>query len=260
MRTLLYGIVAVLVATSAAQAQSWNDCKYEAERTADVDAAGAKLLELDAGSGSLRVEGKAGLTSVRIRGRACASDKDLLDDVKLEARRSGGSVVVKSNIRDQDYNNNWHRNEYARLDVVLEVPAGMDANIDDGSGDLELSGLGDVDLDDGSGGIIANNLGSIHIDDGSGEIDLNDIRGRVDINDGSGEITLRNIAGAIDIDDGSGEIEVRVAKSNVRISDSSGGISVDDVAGDFVVSNDGSGDIEYDNVRGRVDVPRKKRR
>ena len=56
------------------------------------------------------------------------------------------------------------------------------------------------------------------------------------------------------IEDGSGEIDVKRAGS-VRVSDGSGGISVADVAGDFVVTDDGSGDVEYDNVRGHIDVP-----
>ena len=83
--------------------------------------------------------------------------------------------------------------------------------------------------------------------------------GRVTIEDGSGEIELENVGGAIDIEDGSGEIEIRGARSGVRISDASGSIDVSDVAGDFVVTNDGSGSIDYDNVRGRVDIPRRKR-
>jgi len=258
MRTSLCLVLATVTLAPAAFAQNRDDCKHEAQRTATVDAAGARLLELDAGSGSLRIEGKRGITRVTIRGRACASDEDLLDDIKLEARRDGGSVVVRANVRDD---NDWsfHGREYARLDVVMEVPEGMAANIDDGSGSIELLHLGNVDLDDGSGEITAEDLGDVRIDDGSGEIDLTDMRGRVDIKDGSGEIRLRNIAGAIEIDDGSGEIDVRLAKGNVRISDSSGGISVADVGGDFIVDDDGSGGIDYDNVRGRIDIPRRKR-
>ena len=258
MRTLILPTLALVVIVPSAKAQNHDDCRHEAQRSANVDAAGARLLELDAGSGSLRIEGKRGITRVTIRGRACASDQDLLDDIKLEARRDGGSVVVRANVRD---NNDWsfHGREYARLDVVMEVPEGMAANIDDGSGSIELLHLGNVDLDDGSGEITAEDLGDVRIDDGSGEIHLTDMRGRVDIKDGSGEITLRNIAGAIEIDDGSGEIDVRLAKGNVRISDSSGGISVADVGGDFIVDDDGSGGIDYDNVRGRIDIPRRKR-
>jgi DUF4097 and DUF4098 domain-containing protein YvlB len=258
MRILLCTTFAVVLTVPNASAQNSDDCRHEAERAANVDVGGARLLELDAGSGSLKIVGKTGLNRVVIRGRACASDEDLLDDIKLEARRDGNSIVVRANVRD-DNNFSFRGREYARLDVVMEVPAGMAANIDDGSGSIELSHLGAVDLDDGSGEIIADDIASIRIDDGSGEIELDGVHGRVDIKDGSGEITLRNVEGAVEIDDGSGEINVRVAKSSIRISDSSGSISVVDVSGDFVVEEDGSGGIDYDNVRGRVDIPRKKR-
>ena len=41
--------------------------------------------------------------------------------------------------------------------------------------------------------------------------------------------------------------------------DSSGSIAVSRVGGDFVVDHDGSGSIDYDGVKGRVDIPRKDR-
>lgn len=252
---LLMGATALPLA-----AQGADQCRHEAERSATVDANGARQLVVRAGSGSLRIEGKAGLTAVRVRGRACASSADLLEQIKLSARRDGGGVVVEANRRDED--DGWHfrANEYARLDVVMEVPARMAANIDDGSGSIELDGLGAVEIEDGSGEITGTNLnGDVTIEDGSGEIRLTDVTGRVTIEDGSGEIELENVGGAIDIEDGSGEIEIRGARSGVRISDASGSIDVSDVAGDFVVTNDGSGSIDYDNVRGRVDIPRRKR-
>jgi len=256
MRTTFLAALSLALVASQLHAQS-RDCRYSAERSATVNAAGARLLDVDAGAGGLRIEGKPGLTEVRIRGHACASDEDLLDDIKLEARREGDRVVVKANKQDH---NNWHfGNHIATLDVVMEVPAGMTTTIDDGSGELYVSGLGNTDIDDGSGEIEGHDLGAVHLDDGSGGITLTDIRGAVEIEDGSGEIELRNIGGAIDIDDGSGEINVRGARNNVRVSDSSGNISVIDVAGDFIVRDDGSGDIDYENVRGRVDIPRKHR-
>jgi hypothetical protein len=258
MRIFLCTSLTIALFAPHAFAQDHDDCKHEAERAVNVGAAGARLLELDAGSGSLKIVGKPGTNSVVIRGRACASDADLLDEIKLEARRDGNSVIVRANVRDHN-DFSFRGREYARLDVVMEVPAGMAANIDDGSGSIELSHMGAVDIDDGSGSIIGDDLGAVRIDDGSGEIELDGVRGRVDIKDGSGEITLRNVDGEVDIDDGSGEINVRVAKSSIRISDSSGSISVSDVSGDFVVAEDGSGGIDYDNVRGRVDIPRKKR-
>lgn len=241
-------------------AQDYDECRHEAQRSATVDARDARRLLVGAGSGSLKIEGKPGLTTVRITGRACASSAALLDEIKLNARRSGDDVVVEANERKNEDGWNYRENQYARLDVVMEVPARMAAEIDDGSGSIDLSNLGAVNIEDGSGDIVADNLnGAVEIDDGSGGIRLVDVAGSVRIDDGSGTITLRNINGAIDIDDSSGEIDVRGARNNVRISDSSGSIDVADVDGDFVVTNDSSGSIDYDNVKGRVDIPRRRK-
>jgi hypothetical protein len=260
MRLILSGTLAIAVWASPAQAQNLDQCKHSADRSANLDAASARLLELAAGAGSLKIEGRPGLDRVVIRAKACASHADLLDEMDLEARREGSTIVVRANVHEDDWmKRRWRNNMYARLDVVVQVPAGMAAEIDDGSGEIDLSNLGAVRIKDGSGSIAANDLASARIEDGSGEIRLVDIRGAVDIEDGSGEIELSNIDGLIDIDDASGEITVRTSKSSVRISDQSGSISVRDVAGDFVVEDDGSGSIDYDNVRGRVDVPRKRR-
>ena len=155
---------------------------------------------------------------------------------------------------------NFINNGYARLDLVIEVPARMAADISDGSGSVEIVNLGDVDLTDGSGEINGRDLhGNIRIHDGSGSITLTDVAGEVEIRDGSGSIDLRNVAGMIDVTDGSGEVEITGARNSVRISDSSGSIGVRDVAGDFTVERDGSGGIDYANVRGRVDLPRRRR-
>lgn len=167
-----------------------------------------------------------------IRGRACASDAGLLDAIRLDARRSGPEVVVEAMQREQGWVLTGNR--YAYLDVVIEVPARMAAEIFDGSGNIELSDLGAVDLTDGSGEITGNDLhGSVRIHDGSGNITLTDLASEVEIHDGSGSIELRNVGGMIDVTDGSGEVEIRAARNSVRIKDGSGRIGIDDVAGDL---------------------------
>jgi hypothetical protein len=258
MHAALFATALLVTASLPARDQEPDECRHEAQRSATLNADGARLLSVGAGSGSLKITGKPGINQVIIRGRACASHADLLPSITLDANRRGNDIVVEANHRDR--NNDWRDNEYARLDVTIEVPARMAAEIADGSGSIDISNLGAVRIDDGSGDIVGNDLhGDLRIEDGSGSIRLIDVAGRVNIDDGSGGISLRNIGGAIDIDDSSGEISVRVARSSVRISDSSGDIDVVDVDGDFTVVDDSSGSIDHDNVRGRVDVPRRRR-
>jgi hypothetical protein len=259
MRAAFFATALILTASLPAPDQEPDECRHEAQRSATLNAQGARMLAVSAGSGSLKITGKPGINQVIVRGRACASHADLLSSITLAANRRGDDVIIEANNRDRN-NHNWGDDEYARLDVTIEVPARMAAEIADGSGSIDISNLGAVRIDDGSGEIVGNDLqGDVRIEDGSGSIRLIDVAGRVNIDDGSGGISLRNIGGAIDIDDSSGEISVRVARSSVRINDSSGDIDVVDVDGDFVVVDDSSGSIDYDNVRGRVDIPRRRR-
>ena len=244
--------VMLLVSMAALQGE---DCRYTEPREATVDVAGAARVVVTAGSGSLEVVGRPGLRQARIRGKACASDRDLLADIKLSATRDGNELRIRANDQDHSFRNR----EYARLDVVIEVPAGIDADIEDGSGELDLSALGAVVLNDGSGSISGEDLAGIDIEDGSGEIVLRNIKGNVRIEDGSGEIDLRDVQGKVDIRDSSGEITLFKVLRDVLISDSSGSIEVDEVGGNFTVRSDGSGGISHSGVKGAVDIPSKKR-
>lgn len=251
--------IAALAVASGVSAQD-RECRYEADRAANINASASDQLELIARSGSLRVEGRSGLSAVRVRGRACASSEDLLDQLRLETGSRGGVVRVEVPEIDQG-RFSWGRDRYAYLDLVLEVPEGMTAEIEDGSGETFLSGLGEIVLDDGSGELTLENImGDVYIDDGSGEITMRGIDGDVTIDDGSGDIDIVDVTGAVSVEDGSGGIGIKGVGGNVRIDDGSGSISVADVRGDFTVTDDGSGSIRHSGVQGQVRIPEKRRR
>jgi DUF4097 and DUF4098 domain-containing protein YvlB len=217
-------------------------------------------LRLLAGSGSLEVTGVAGLREVRAVGRACASHEEFLEELDLTGEMDGSELVMETHYPDISGMSGWG-SRYARIDLRIEVPEGMAANIRDSSGEMMLQGTGSLTIYDSSGEIEAFGIdGSVWIEDSSGEIVLRDVTGDVEIDDGSGEIELTGVGGGVTIDDGSGEIDVRDVVGNVLVvRDGSGSIEVDEVGGDFVVERDGSGSIRYDNVHGRVDVPRRRR-
>jgi hypothetical protein len=241
-------------------AQGQDRCRFEAERSFTALAETGDRLRILAGSGSLEVEGVEGLSEVRASARACASSEDLLEDLRLTSGREGRELRVETHYPDASGWGGWG-DRYARLDLRLEVPAGIETEIRDTSGEIHFSNLGTLDLEDSSGEIEGYGvLGSVRIRDSSGEITLSDVRDDVEIDDGSGEIDIAGIGGTVTIEDGSGEINVRDVGESVRvIRDGSGSIEVDRVGGDFVVERDGSGSIQYRNVTGRVDVPRKRR-
>jgi len=237
-----------------------SSCAFEAERSLGVPADVGELVRVFAGSGSLDVVGVSGLGEVRATARACASQEEFLEDLQLTSERNGSEVRLDTHYPDWSDRGGWG-NRYARLDLRVEVPEGMMAEIQDSSGEIYVAGLGDLDIRDSSGEIEGEGLlGDVRIDDSSGEIVLRDVTGDVEIEDGSGEIELSDIGGAVLLDDGSGEIDVSRVAGTVRVArDGSGSIEVDGVGGDFIVERDGSGSIEYRNVTGRVDVPRKRR-
>jgi hypothetical protein len=250
-------VVVMALVLAPLPAQSRDECRYTATRAADMSASGINLLDLEAGAGSLRVEGRAGLTTIRVRGQACASSQSLLDEVTLTARRTGSTYEVLTDGPDQVRNR-----EYARMDLVIEVPASMAANITDGSGSVTVAGLRSLTVDDGSGELqISGITNGVRIEDGSGEIEISDVTGNVDIDDGSGEITLREIRGTVTIRDGSGSIDARNVTGSVRVlDDGSGSIEVDRVGGDLVVDSGSRGDIHHSGVKGEVRIPTRRRR
>ncbi|MGH7469319.1 MAG: hypothetical protein ACRENP_15310 [Longimicrobiales bacterium] len=228
------------------------ECRFHAPRETVLEVATATRLLVNAGAGSLRVEGKPGLRQIRIRGIACASDRALLDEIELSAQRLGNDMRVLANDRDLELRNR----EYARLNLIVEVPEGMAASINDGSGELELIALGTLDIIDGSGDITIRDIdGSVQIEDRAGLIRLSAVRGDVNVDDTTGEIDLADVIGTVDVRDGSGVVKLLRVGRHALISDGSGDIEIDGVGGDLTIRSDSNGGMDYRAVRGNVRVP-----
>jgi DUF4097 and DUF4098 domain-containing protein YvlB len=241
-----------------ARAQYSSD--YTAPRNASVDAAGAKTVEVEAGAGILRVEGKAGLRSVQVTGTARSSSQEFLSRIRLIAERRGDVVFIRADMPDEDwrYNNNYS----AALDLVIQVPQGINAEVSDGSGDATVSNVGSLEATDGSGDFsVTGAAGSVRINDGSGNLIIENVGGDVRVTDGSGDITARNVTGSFTVEnDGSGGIYATDVRGSVIVEhDGSGNIEVNKVGQNFTVETKGSGDIEYTAVSGKVDVPDRRR-
>jgi hypothetical protein len=243
---------------TAAHAQ-WST-PYSAPRNAVVDAAGARSVEVEAGAGSLRVEGKAGLRQVQVTGTARSSSQRFLTQIKLIAERRGDVVFIKADIPDSDSNRD---DDYsASLDLVIEVPQGINAEVGDGSGDTKILNVGSLDASDGSGSFsVIGAAGSVRITDGSGDLTIENVGGDVKVNDGSGDINVRNVTGSFTVEsDGSGGIYATDVRGSVVVqNDGSGSIEVNKVGKDFTVESKGSGSINYADVSGRIDIPDRRR-
>ncbi len=253
----------------------FDECEHRDVRNLNASASTSDLLAIGSGSGDVRVDGRDGATAVSVEAELCASDEELLRELSVRLDREGNQLVLEALYPDD--RDGWWRDRYARVNLVVTVPAGMPVGIDDGSGGIDVSAVGNLVIHDGSGYIDAFDVrGDVRIDDGSGDVtlrnvagaveisegavsfQLEDIRGRLDIDDGSGEIFAEGVQGDVEIDDGSGEIRVYDAGGSVTVDDSSGSIIVRGVQGDFRVRNDSSGSIEHSNVVGVVDLPRRR--
>jgi hypothetical protein len=259
---------------------SWDgqsNCRFEAERSFSTPSGSVRELRLTAGAGSLEVIGVEGLGEIQAVGRACASHEEFLEDIQLSSEMEGSALVMET--RHPDWSGWRGGNRYARLDLRVEVPAGLAAEILDGSGELTVSNLGSLMIQDGSGEIMASGIrGDLAVQDGSGELEIRGVSGFVKVEDGSGEVFLEGVGSDVEVHDSSGELEIRGIEGSVTLTDSSGEVNIQDVTGsvrvlgdgsgdivvdgvggDFIVEADGSGGIRFENVDGTVDIPRKKK-
>jgi len=235
-------------------------CDFTVERRVALSASAVRWLRLKAGSGELTVEGREGLERVEAVGVACASDEAYLADLQLTLDRDGDDLVLSAHYPDRSGKNGWRGNDYARIDLTVQVPLDMAVDVEDSSGSMEVRGTGALRIADSSGDIVVERAaGGVTIDDSSGGITLRGVRGDVEIEDGSGDINLSDVTGSVKLRDGSGSVEVEQVTRDVVVErDGSGSISVRDVGGDFTVHADGSGSIRHSGVQGAVDVPAKK--
>ena len=266
MMLIVAGAFLGLPLTSAA-----SDCPHSEPRNATLDAAGATTLRVDARAGYLSILGTAGLSEVKVQGKACAPDKDVLDEIELRTDRRGDTLYVEVDTPD----GNWRRHS-PYLDLEIEVPDNLLLDVEDSSGSVKIEGVRGLELEDGSGDILVRKIAEgIEIEDGSGEIEVTEVGGRVRIDDGCGSLSVERVSGAVTIEDGSGEITVRDTEAGVDIvedgsgsieldhiggdvlvqEDGSGSIRAEHVAGDFIVERDGSGGVHTNHIEGKVKVP-----
>lgn len=234
-------------------ALAWEqDCRVDSAMNEAIAAAGIDRVEVDAKAGSLEIDGIDGATSIDIEALACASTQELADSIEWGIERNAKLARVWVEIPE-------HRDrEYARLSLKIRVPAGIDTDVSDTSGSVELRRVGALRLRDGSGSVVVEGAsGPVIIDDGSGSIKLRNVEGPVEVRDGSGSIEIVDVRRSVRLTDSSGGISVRSVGGDVEVlRDGSGGISVADVAGDFAVLHDGSGGITHRGVAGAVRLPR----
>ncbi len=245
--TMMAGLLGALGAGPVGAAAQAN-CEHRSE--VELQGRAQASLEVDAGAGSLVVTGVDGLAEVRVAATLCASDRERLEalEVSLEGDRIDTRYPRPSRGRW------WGGNHYARIDLVVRVPVGTNLRVDDSSGSIEVSGVGNVVVDDGSGSLKLRSVASVVVEDASGSLTIQDVAGSVDVEDGSGSVTIEDVTGSVKVDDGSGSLTVRRVGGDVVITDGSGSIEVRTVDGSVRVDGGGSGSVTVREVGGDLVV------
>lgn len=262
MRTAGFVIVVLLVAVMFVKrgvAWSFGDREHVDPRTAVLAAHGARQVHVESSAGDLRVVAVEGLDEVRVHGTARASSERILKSIKLALRRENDRLVVKGVVPPQS--RSWlGRPTRQSLDMVVEVPMSIEADVVDGSGNLEVQGVSALQVKDGSGNLqVIDVRGPVRLTDGSGEVELRGVHGDVLIEDGSGELSVNEVHGSLVVTDGSGSISASRVHGDVLVqNDGSGDIDVAEVGGRFIVTQDRSGAVSYRDVKGTVEIPKKK--
>ncbi len=269
LRHRAFWLVLTLAVLGSVSAQ----CRFEAPRDLELDLSGVRSIRLVTGAGALSVTGSADTDALSARGRACASSRALLDDVRLSSSRDGDVLVVRAETPRTGF-----LFTYARLDLVVALPDTLPVEIDDGSGEVVVGDVASLRLTDGSGDLRVDGVaGDLVLEDGSGDVEIHGVGGQLEVvgdgsgdllvtgvagslaigRDGSGDIDITDVGGSVRVsDDGSGGIRIENVRGDVRIdADGSGDVDVRGVGGDFVFLRDGSGSVRYTDVAGTVEVP-----
>jgi len=229
-------LIVMAMFTASLSNAAWNG--YTEDRDLELDTQGIKVFEVDAGAGSLAIEGVAGIQNIYVKATINVPDESadkakeiIASDLKLSLEKVRDHARLVANF-DRRF---WGFGDPPSIDLEIRVPHSMALDIDDGSGSLTVINVGaDVAIDDGSGSIKIEQVNGVVIDDGSGSITIVGVAGDVSVDDGSGSITIEHVGGSVIIDDGSG------------------GITVVDVEKDLIIVDDGSGSLKTADIRGQI--------
>ena len=125
------------------------------------------------------------------------------------------------------------------------------ANVNSGSGDIEIEQIASGDLKAGSGDVdVENVVASVKVKTGSGDVKLGPIGGSGDIMAGSGDVVLDAVEGSLKVKTGSGDVVVKAGGERVDAMAGSGDLLIQHVNRGEVLAKTGSGDVTIGVAQG----------
>ncbi len=210
----------------------------------ELDAGELDRLIADTTNGDIKVVGVPGLERIEVTADIYTS-KD--KGYTLTLQRRGDSAELHSGF-ESGAGLVWYSGNSPHIDLTVRVPARFNLELDDGSGDLHISGVqGNMDIQDGSGDLWIDGGHRIKVEDGSGELTLRNATSDVTIDDGSGDLHIEQVSGSVYVEDGSGDLYVENVSGLVTLDDGSGDINLKRV-GDVKLLESGSGGVYIDGL------------
>lgn len=253
MRLLLASLL--LLAPLASHATE--HCPFEAPRNMSVDLSGVRAVQIQVNSYDLHVTGQTGARTLELHGRACASERALLDQLVVTQHREGDQLLLALG----EGHGSFHGfgNYSTGLDVSVQLPADLPLTVEVGSGDADVAGVHQLDSHVGSGDLHVRDVaGPVLTSVGSGDVEANRI-GSLQVGSvGSGDLNASGVSGDVRVGSiGSGDVRLREVQGSVHADTlGSGDLDVDGVGGELSLGAKGSGDVSYGHVKGKVQVPR----
>ena len=138
--------------------------------------------------------------------------------------KRGDAYSVDDGVLKLDGDCGWQ----CTADFEVTVPRGTKVTGENGSGDLELTGVGAVDAKSRSGKVELREVdGDVSLDVTSGDISVDSLAGKLQVKANSGDIEAKDVKGAVDVETTSGDIEVSLAEANdVHAKGTSGDIEI----------------------------------
>lgn len=273
-------LFAALFSLLPAAAFAGDACRFEAPRNLDLDLDGVETLVVDLGRHDLRLAATPSGKGT-VRGKACATNEDLLPHLDITQHREGSRLVLTAaHVAEKHNVFVLFGSHYEYLTLDVEIPESLPVELQVGSGDARVDGVARLALTIGSGDVVANGVkgelearigsgdleaigvGSLRLRSlGSGDAVVERIAGDARVGSvGSGDLELRKVEGNVEIGSvGSGDVYVREVRGSVDVDSlGSGELDARDVGGDFTLHSKGSGEVEASGVAGTTSLPRKR--
>jgi len=201
-------------------------------------------LEIDAAMFDLRIESVPG-NEVRV------NVSDIPQGITVSEARRGGRVHVYVRGR-----NSWLFRSSGSPRMSVVVPAGINLDVENGSGETEITGVrGELRVRSGSGDVsIADAGGSLVIETGSGDVSVERITGDLEIETGSGDVEAEECVGVFSVETASGSIDGTNLefRGDSRFQTASGDIDLElrnDLEGIRYDMTTAAGDLRWGDVR-----------